>query len=97
MLEQVLQWCQILLSILTLAGGAFTIGRVFERMANMQKDLDDFKLSLFGPYGDAGIFIRRSEADLLFKQADRARGEFDTRLSDLASRMGGLEQRMGGD
>ena len=34
--DQVLQWLQIIISLITLGGVAFALGRMFERLATVQ-------------------------------------------------------------
>lgn len=95
-LGQVLQWVQIGLILSGLLGGFFTAGRLFERMANVKDDVHKLETRLFGPDGQGGLFLFRSEAALMLENANRARAEFDNRLTDLSNRLGRVEARGGG-
>ena len=104
-LDQVLQWINIGMTAVMILGGAFTAGRLFERMANVRRgmaalkkqqkeDMTELKDQLFGPHGQGGIFLPRAEWLIQRENDIRERGEFDNRLTEISRRVGGVETRV---
>jgi hypothetical protein len=91
--DQMLQLVQIGVSVLTLGGVAFALGRVFERIALMQRDTAEIKGALFGTEAKEGIFLRRSEADLMQTNATQQHLEIDRRFAELGQRFSAFELR----
>ena len=90
-------WLQIVVSILTLAGVAFTIGRLVGRIDTMERVMNEVRDSLFGVNGGEGAFLRKSEARLMFETVNREHASFDDRLTDLAGKMPHDRRRRGRD
>jgi len=93
---QLLTWIQIVVSLLTLAGLAFTAGRIFERLNSIQKEQGRVSVALFGEKGTDGAFLRRSEAETMLGHAVREHEAFDRRLGEFQERLGALEARSQG-
>lgn len=60
-LTQSLQVAQILISVLTLGGVAFAMGRLVGRIDSFEKSLESLKKALFGNTGYDGAFVSRIE------------------------------------
>jgi hypothetical protein len=86
-LEQVLQWVQIVVSILTLAGVAFAVGRLVGRIDTVERAVNEIRDALFGAQqnGD-GAFIRKTEVVLMLDSMNKQQAAFDDRLTEIASR-----------
>ena len=93
MAGEILQWVQIGLSALTMLGGAFALGRVFERMTAFQEGQKEIKVALFGPDGQGGVFLRRAEAELMLQSANSQRAAQNSRLEELSTRLHAVEAR----
>lgn len=92
-LESLAQGIQILVSLVGFGGIAFTLGRMFGRLDQVEKAQHDLFHALFEVDDGRGTFLRRSEAELMLQNADRARSAFDSRLNEFHERLGAIEGR----
>jgi hypothetical protein len=91
-IDQVLQLLEIGISVTTMAGGAFALGRVFERIERTQKDVSEIKGALFGTDAKEGVFLPRAEAKLMFQSAMQ-REDLDRRFDLINNRLNVIDGR----
>lgn len=87
-----LEIAQILGQVLTLLAGVFFAGRIFERISQISHRVEAMHVAL-GLNGQPGSFIRRSEVELMQKQAIGEHEALDHRITELAARIGSVEGR----
>lgn len=92
-LDVLVQILQIVVMLAGFGGMAFTLGRMFQMVSQLQKSHDDVKVTLFGKDGQGGMFLTRESAKLMLDNATQEHEAFDRRLNDLSSRIGVLESR----
>lgn len=91
--EQILQIAQIIVSLATLGGIAFAVGRLYGRIDHLSEGQKEVKDALFGTNGNESAFLRRSEAELMRDQEVAEHAAFDKRLEDFNVRLGRVEHR----
>lgn len=92
-LDQIGQALQILVSLTGFGGIAFTLGRMFGRIDNLERGQAAIHDALFKADEGRGSFLRRSEAELMLSNATQEHEAFDKRLTEISARIGKLEAR----
>lgn len=87
-LDTVLQLLQIVISLVTLAGVGYAAGRFSSRFEALERSNQELKTALFGGDQQEGIFLRRTEAELLIHKNDSEHEEFRRRFDGLELRRG---------
>lgn len=91
-IAEILQICQIGVSLFILGGGAFAMGGLFQKVNGLTESHARMRAALFPPGGE-GVFVTRSEADLMQQNANREHEAFDRRLTEQAHLIGLLQAR----
>lgn len=91
--DQILQFTQIGVSLITLGGLAFSVGRIYGRIEGLEKGQSEIKVALFGQAGSGGAYIRRDEMTLLREAADREHEILHKAQDDLLGRLEELERK----
>lgn len=92
-LDQIWQALQILVSLTGFGGIAFTLGRMFGRIDNLERGQSAIQEALFKADDGRGTFLRRAEAEIMLKSANDQHESFDRRLEEFNHRLGSLEAR----
>lgn len=93
-LSQVLQYVQLALGIFTLAGAAFALGVLFNKVETLRAGQQAIQESLFGGDDQRGMFLRRAEAELMVGASVREREALARRVDELTQRLGEVDGRV---
>ncbi len=84
MLPEAVNVANLAVSLVTLAGLAFGMGRLYGRIEGLEKGQAEIKGALFGAPGVDGTFVRKSEVELMLEaQNSRVEG-----IADKLERLG---------
>lgn len=92
--EQYLQWAQLAVSVVTLLGGAFILGRLFERLSMLEDGFVELKRAIFGRDAQGGIFVRQTEFKLILEGLRDGQAHTEQKIVEMTSRIEAFEQRV---
>jgi len=76
-------------SLLTLGGAAFGLGRLYGRVDAVSSKQDEIYRSLF----ETSQFVRRDTIEVIEQKDALQKAAFDQRLSEISERIAGIENR----